>query len=69
MPGNGSPGPSNEVLRGGENVLSRVASGRFYGIEETDVKLPRKALSTLTHHYLYPKPTQVGKLRILRGAR
>ena len=69
MPGDGSPGPSNKVLRDGENVLSRVASGRFYGIEETDVKLPRKALSTLIHYYLYPKPTQVGRLRIPRGAR
>ena len=33
------------------------------------VKLPRKALNTLTTSYLYPKPTQVGRLSILRGAR
>ncbi len=33
------------------------------------IRLPRKALNTLTISYLYPKPTQVGRLSILRGAR
>ena len=44
-------------------------SRRVYGLEVVDVKLPRKALSTIIHDYLYPKPTQVGWLRIPKGAR
>ena len=32
-----------------------------HGEEVAEVKLPRKALNTLTNNYLYPKPTQVGR--------
>jgi hypothetical protein len=56
-------------MRDGENVLSVGASTTCYGGEVYDVKLPRKALNTLTINYPYPKPTQVGRLRKLRGAR
>ncbi len=59
----------SEVLRAGENGLSRGMSTRVYGLEVCEVKLPRKALNTLIQNYLYPKPTQVGRLRILKGAR
>ena len=58
-----------EAMRDGENVLSGAISTRVYGLEVCDVKLPRKALTTLIQNYLYPKPTQVGWLRIPKGAR
>ena len=58
-----------EAMRSGENALSRGASTRTYGSEVCDVKLPRKALTTLSLNDPYPKPTQVGWLRILKGAR
>ena len=58
-----------EAMRDGENVLSGGASTRVYGLEVCDVKLPRKALNTLIQNCPYSKPTQVGWLRILRGAR
>ena len=58
-----------EAMRGGENALSGAMSTRVYGPEVCDVKLPRKALNTLIQSYLYPKPTQVGWLRIPKGAR
>ena len=56
-------------MRDGENVLSGGVSTRVHGLEVCDVKLPRKALNTLIQVYLYPKPTQVGWLRIPKGAR
>ena len=34
---------------------------KCYGTEPTDVILPRKALTTISNKYLYPKPTQVGR--------
>jgi hypothetical protein len=58
-----------EAMRDGENVLSGDVSTTPYGEEVCDVKLPRKALNTLTINCPYSKPTQVGWLRILRGAR
>ncbi len=58
-----------EAVRDGENVLSGGASPRGYVPEVCDVKLPRKALTTLTLDCPYCKPTQVGRLRIPRGAR
>jgi hypothetical protein len=63
------PVQASEAMRDGENVLSEGASTTCYGGEVYDVKLPRKALNTLTINYPYPKPTQVGRLRKLRGAR
>jgi hypothetical protein len=60
---------ASEVMRGGENVLSQGVSTRGYVPEVTDVRLPRKALTTLTSNCPYPKPTQVGRLRIPKGAR
>ena len=48
-------------MRDGENVLSGGVMGSFYGDEVHDVKLPRKARTTLIYDYLYPKPTQVGR--------
>ena len=50
-----------EVMRSGENALSQGVMGSCYGGEGTEVKLPRKALTTLIFNYLYPKPTQVGR--------
>jgi hypothetical protein len=58
-----------EAMRVGENDLSGGMSTRVYGLEVCEVKLPRKALNTLIQNYLYPKPTQVGRLRIPKGAR
>ncbi len=58
-----------EAMRSGENALSQDVSTRVYGLEVCDVKLPRKALTTLIQNCPYSKPTQVGWLRILRGAR
>ena len=52
---------ADKVLRDGENVLSRAVTPIPYGEEVTEVMLPRKALTTLTNYYLYPKPTQVGE--------
>jgi hypothetical protein len=49
-----------EAMRDGENVLSGGTSTRSYGSEVCEVKLPRKALTTLTINCPYPKPTQVG---------
>jgi hypothetical protein len=60
---------ASEAMRDGENVLSGGVSTRGYVPEVCDVKLPRKALNTLTLCCPYPKPTQVGWLRILKGAR
>ena len=58
-----------EVMRDGENVLSQGMSTSVYGREVVEVRLPRKALNTISQDYLYPKPTQVGRLRKLKGAR
>jgi hypothetical protein len=58
-----------EAMRDGENVLSGAASTRGYVPEVCDVRLPRKALNTLIQNCPYSKPTQVGWLRIPRGAR
>jgi hypothetical protein len=49
-----------EAKRNGENVPSEGTSPRSYGSEVAEVKLPRKALTTLISIYPYPKPTQVG---------
>jgi hypothetical protein len=48
-------------MRDGENVLSGGVKGSLYGDEVHDVKLPRKARTTLIYSHLYPKPTQVGR--------
>ena len=48
-------------MRDGENVLSGGVMGTRYGGEVYEVKLPRKARTTLMCSYLYPKPTQVGR--------
>ena len=58
-----------EAMRGGENALSSEVRTTRYDGEVHDVTLPRKALNTLTVNCPYPKPTQVGRLRIPRGAR
>ena len=42
--------------------------GVLYG-ERVANLVPRKAVIVLKAEYPYPKPTQVGKLSILRGAR
>ena len=59
----------HEVMRTGENSLSQVWSTTYYGEEVVCVTLSRKALNTLNYYSLYPKPTQVGWLSKLRGAR
>lgn len=54
------PVQASEAMRDGENVLSGGVMGSFYGDEVHDVRLPRKARTTIIYDYLYPKPTQVG---------
>lgn len=44
-------------------------STKYFGTKVTDVILPRKARNITSRKYLYPKPTQVDKYSILRGAR
>ena len=44
-------------------------STKHFGAKVTDVMLPRKARNIINKKYLYPKPTQVDKYRILRSAR
>lgn len=60
---------ATEVMRNGENILSQGASASRYVCEVVEVTLPRKARSTISQSNPYPKPTQVGRLRIPKGAR
>ena len=62
-------GSTIKVLRDGENVLSRDRSTRVYGLEVVKSCFQEKLGGTLNQIYLYQKPTQVGRLSKLRGAR
>ena len=54
-------------MRDGENILSQGVSTRVYGLEVVEVKLPRKALNTLSHALPVPETDTGGVVENTEG--